>query len=277
MSNLKDKQDEKERCFVIMPISDQEGYPIGHFQKVYDQILIPAIEDAGFTPYRVDENKICDSIINKIFDAIQNCSMAICDLSSKNPNVLYELGLRQAYDKPVVLIQDDLTDKIFDIGGINTVFYKSSRLYEDVIDARKQITDAIIATKENGGIGGSLVKAIKVGTASISDEVLSQDDRIQIMLQSILNDLQVIKKKSSNNIKEQLQSNKLNVYDREMIIDICHEIMSKKDVLSNEELLELNKRLRNYTYKNKNDLDKEIYNLIDETNAILNRKLISGI
>ena len=93
----------KEQCFVIMPISDQGDYPKGHFDKVYEQIFQPAIREAGYEPYRVDENKICDSIMKKIFDAIYNSPMALCDLSNRNPNVLYELGLRQAYDKPVVL------------------------------------------------------------------------------------------------------------------------------------------------------------------------------
>lgn len=103
--------DEREKCFVIMPISDQGDYPSGHFTKVYEQIFKPAIEDAGYQPYRVDEDKISNSIINKIFDAVQNCSMALCDLSNCNPNVLYELGIRQAYDKPVVLVQDEKTER----------------------------------------------------------------------------------------------------------------------------------------------------------------------
>ena len=97
------KEEKKEKCFVIMPISDQGDYTMGHFTKVYEQIIKPSIEEAGYEAYRVDENNICDSIINKIFDAIQECPMAVCDLSNRNPNVLYELGLRQAYDKPVVL------------------------------------------------------------------------------------------------------------------------------------------------------------------------------
>lgn len=132
-------EEKKEKCFVIMPISDQGDYPIGHFTKVYEQIIKPSVEEAGYEAYRVDENNICDMIINKIFNAIQECPMAVCDLSNRNPNVLYELGLRQAYDKPVVLIQDDKTEKIFDVSGISTIFYKSARMYEDVIKAREDI------------------------------------------------------------------------------------------------------------------------------------------
>ena len=93
------------KCFVMMPISDQGNYERGHFDKVYEQIFKPAIEAAGYEPYRVDENKISSSIIEKIFKAIIECDMALCDLSNRNPNVLYELGIRQAYNKPVVLVK----------------------------------------------------------------------------------------------------------------------------------------------------------------------------
>ena len=140
----KELQEEQERCFVIMPISDQGDYPKGHFTKVYNQIFKPAIIAAGYEPFRVDEDKISNPIINKIFDAVQNCTMALCDLSNRNPNVLYELGLRQAYDKPVVLVQDEKTPRIFDVSGINTVQYSSERLFENVMEAREKITDALI-------------------------------------------------------------------------------------------------------------------------------------
>lgn len=89
--------DFSKTCFVIMPFSSPESYD-DHFTKIYNQIFIPAIKKAGYEPYRTDENKICDSIINKIFDGVQKSAMVLCDLSSRNPNVLYELGLRQAYD-----------------------------------------------------------------------------------------------------------------------------------------------------------------------------------
>lgn len=51
-------QEEREKCFVIMPISDQGDYSKGHFQKVFEQIFKPAIWDAGYEAYRVDQDKI---------------------------------------------------------------------------------------------------------------------------------------------------------------------------------------------------------------------------
>lgn len=187
---------DKEKCFVIMPISDQGDYPQGHFTKVYEQIIKPAVEDAGYSPYRVDENKISDTIINKIFDAIQECPMAICDLSNRNPNVLYELGLRQAYDKPVVLIQDDKTEKIFDVSGISTVYYKSERLYENVLNARAEIKEAILSTKD--GKMNTLVRIVKANTPDLSNIELSPDDKLSAKLDMIYDEIKKANNRNEN-------------------------------------------------------------------------------
>ena len=119
----------------------------------------------------MDEDKISSSIIGKIFDEIQSAPIALCDLSNRNPNVLYELGLRQAYDKPVVLVKDEKTTNIFDVSGINTVMYSSSRLYETVMEDRKNITEAIKATM--AGKTQTIIKIVKAEKAQYSSEKLS--------------------------------------------------------------------------------------------------------
>lgn len=214
-------EEKKEKCFVIMPISDQGDYPIGHFTKVYEQIIKPSVEEAGYEAYRVDENNICDTIINKIFNAIQECPMAVCDLSNRNPNVLYELGLRQAYDKPVVLIQDDKTDKIFDVSGISTVFYKSARLYEDVIEARKSIKKAILSTKE--GKVNTLAKIMKVNAADFSKTEVSQDDKTNIMLEVIYNEIKELKNREKKHYLSLVTKKSINsktLYDNIIAVQI---------------------------------------------------------
>lgn len=193
----KELQEEQERCFVIMPISDQGDYPKGHFTKVYNQIFKPAIIAAGYEPFRVDEDKISNPIINKIFDAVQNCTMALCDLSNRNPNVLYELGLRQAYDKPVVLVQDEKTPRIFDVSGINTVQYSSERLFENVMEAREKITDALISTRD--GKVNSIVKIVQAESASMKTGEVSQEDRMEVMLSGIMSEIKEIRNATDRN------------------------------------------------------------------------------
>lgn len=184
----------------MMPFSTPEGYPEKHFDKVYEQIIKPVIEEAGYDTYRVDEDRICDSIIDKIFEGIQNCEMALCDLSGRNPNVLYELGLRQAYDKPVVLIKDEKTEKIFDVSGISTVPYNSTRLYEEVMDARKRIYDALTATSQ--GKQSSIVKIVKAKSAKFPEGELSHDDTTQILLRSILSQVSELQRNNYEHMKQ---------------------------------------------------------------------------
>lgn len=181
------EENKAKPCFVIMPISDQPQYPAGHFNKIYEQIIVPAVKEAGFEPVRADSNQICDSIMQKILKNLVECDMAICDLSSRNPNVMYELGIRQAYGKKVVLIQDDATDKIFDVAGINTVFYKRDRLYENVIKAKDDIANAIKETYANGSF--SLMSIANLENATVDNSKIDGVVLARLMMQSIYSKL----------------------------------------------------------------------------------------
>lgn len=224
----KDKKLDKEkttekRCFVMMPFSEQGDYPKGHFTKVYEQIFAPAIINAGYKPYRVDENTISDSIINKIFEGVQNCEMALCDLSNRNPNVLYELGLRQAYNKPVVLVKDEKTENIFDVSVISTVPYNSNRLYENVLEAQEKICESLKTTGE--GRDTTLIQFVRAKEASYEDIKVNKDDTTNIMLQSIMKELQKLNSSNKNvNEKSNLDAVHVNAYniDEEGVKHILH-------------------------------------------------------
>ena len=92
------KESAQPTCFVIMPISDVDTYDKGHFGRVYEYIIKPACAAAGFRPTRADEVQATNYIVVDILRKILDAEMMICDLSSRNPNVLYELGIRQAFN-----------------------------------------------------------------------------------------------------------------------------------------------------------------------------------
>lgn len=120
-----DTQDQKI-CFVIMPISDMDGYDSGHFDRVYEHLVKPACISAGFKPVRADDVQNTNFIILDILKRIIQSDMVICDISGRNPNVLYELGIRQAFNYPVTIIKDSITKNIFDIQGLRFVEYSES-------------------------------------------------------------------------------------------------------------------------------------------------------
>ena len=260
----KELQEEQERCFVIMPISDQGDYPKGHFTKVYNQIFKPAIIAAGYEPFRVDEDKISNPIINKIFDAVQKCPMALCDLSNRNPNVLYELGLRQAYDKPVVLVQDEKTPRIFDVSGINTVQYSSERLFENVMEAREKKTDALISTRD--GKVNSIVKIVQAESASMKTVEVSQEDRMEVMLSGIMSEIKEIRNATDRN--SYLKNYETTVYPENSIFKIENiNNLEKAKILQTKE--------KGYTEKFLVELKQGV--TIKEINNALNRIKSRGI
>ena len=124
--------EEKNTCFVIMPISDVDGYDPGHFTRVYEHLIKPACEQAGFKPDRADETPRTDVIMAGILKKLIACDIAICDLSSRNANVFYELGLRHAFNKKTVLIKDYKTPMPFDISGIRTLTYNENLRIDEV-------------------------------------------------------------------------------------------------------------------------------------------------
>ena len=42
----------KPECFIMMPISDPDGHEQGHFQHVYEELISPACDTAGYDPVR---------------------------------------------------------------------------------------------------------------------------------------------------------------------------------------------------------------------------------
>lgn len=194
----------KERtCFVIMPISDNSNYPSGHFNRVYEFIIKPACETAGFLPIRADEvvttNYIALDIIKKIIES----DMSICDLSSQNPNVMYELGIRQAFNKPVTFIKDNITKRIFDIQGFRDLEYDLTLRIDNVNIIKEQLAETLTQTYENKDSEiNSLVKLL-----SISPAELTENTKLSMESELILNQLNIISNRLDKIEKTESQTN----------------------------------------------------------------------
>ncbi|HET8884716.1 MAG TPA: hypothetical protein VFM70_00005 [Salinimicrobium sp.] len=181
-------------CFVIMPISDNPNYENGHFNRVYEHLIKPACDLAKFKPIRADDilstNHIALDIIRKIIES----DMALCDLSSRNPNVLYELGIRQAFNKPVTLIKDSKTKRIFDIQGFRDLEYDEILRIDNVQDSIDLLAEAITSTYEQDDSEiNSLIKLLGITPAKIEKET-----KISTDTELILNSLSSLEKRVGN-------------------------------------------------------------------------------
>ncbi len=72
--------------------------------------------------------------------------MIVCDVSSRNPNVMFELGMRMAFDKPVVIIKDEVTPYSFDTGLVEHIAYPKDLRFADIIKFKETLRSKILAT-----------------------------------------------------------------------------------------------------------------------------------
>jgi hypothetical protein len=126
---------QKNTCFVLMPYG-------GWFDQYYDDIYCPAIEDGGLTPNRADDLYRPGTIINDIWTLTQAAKLILADLSGRNPNVFYELGLAHALAKPAILVTDSIESVPFDLRALRVIEYdKNEPNWGDVL--KDKITIAI--------------------------------------------------------------------------------------------------------------------------------------
>jgi len=106
-----------DTCFVMQPFAA----PLGEY---YEKIYKPAIEKAGLTPIRADADIFgTGKIIDQVFQGLVAAKVLVAELTSRNPNVFYELGVAHALEKPVVLVSAREEDVPFDLQHIRVIYY----------------------------------------------------------------------------------------------------------------------------------------------------------
>lgn len=231
MSDSKNEKIETIDCFVIMPISNQINYEDNHFTLVYEDIIKPSIIDNNMKPIRADETKNTNLIQLDILKKIIQSPIAICDMSSKNPNVFYELGMRQAFDLPTVLLIDDETKVPFDISGLRYVIYKKDMSYRNVKMAISNLKSALKETyekKDDKTEINSLIRLMEITTAKIETSTISKTERIEL-----LHELELKEIKSS--IKQ--------------LVNMQNSIINKIDFNSNSISFDLNPPIKRNNFK----------------------------
>lgn len=104
-------------CFVMQPFG---GYLGGYYEAIFK----PAIVQAGLTAVRADDDIFATGkIMDQVWRGIRQARVLVAELTSKNPNVFYELGLAHALEKPVILVSSNQEDVPFDLRHIRAIFY----------------------------------------------------------------------------------------------------------------------------------------------------------
>jgi len=83
-------------------------------------------QELGFSVYRGDERAARGDIFPQLLEMIVSARVVIANITGRNPNVFYELGLAHALDKPVILLSKNPDEVPFDLRSKRIVFYSSN-------------------------------------------------------------------------------------------------------------------------------------------------------
>lgn len=139
-----------EKCFVAMPIDE----PHETFHKRFETTYSNAISEAGFKPYRVDQDPSVENILERIIDEIKAAKAVFADISNDNANVWFEVGYALALDKPLIMVCDRSIrtgEYPFDVSHRNIVEFKPESL-KDFENLQKDISQrlkAIVQKRKN--------------------------------------------------------------------------------------------------------------------------------
>jgi chaperonin GroEL len=106
-------------AFVLMPFKQP-------FKDYYEDIIKPAAKAAGLEARKADEIYGTGPIIHDIWSHIWKASVVIADVTEKNPNVNYELGICHALGVPTVIIAQSIDDVPFDYQHRRCIVYETS-------------------------------------------------------------------------------------------------------------------------------------------------------
>ena len=108
-------QQEKKHCFVIMPFSSTQSCTKEEWTEIFDEVIKPAIEKSGHGYVCTRSNPVQGSIIEDILDNLDRADLVVADLTDRNPNVFYELGVRHSLRDSTILLTQRLKDIPFDL------------------------------------------------------------------------------------------------------------------------------------------------------------------
>jgi hypothetical protein len=177
----------RPKCGLVMPISAIGNCTASHWADV-KAILTEAVEAAGFEANLVSFANESRIIQNAIVENLYGNDMVVCDVSCKNPNVMFELGLRLAFDRPTVVAKDNETDYAFDTSPIVHLPYPQSLRYAQIVEFKKELATQVKSTYEAAKDPSykSFVKTFGITkVATIETKEVSREDYIIQQLKEI--------------------------------------------------------------------------------------------
>ena len=118
-----------KKVFIACPIGADDSVERARSDDLMKYVIYPTVKELlGVPPeqatVRADRMGEPGRITTQILRELIEADVVIADLTGTNPNVMYEVGIRQAMLKPFVLMAEKGQRLPFDLNDLRTVFYQ---------------------------------------------------------------------------------------------------------------------------------------------------------
>ncbi len=96
-----------DRAFVVMQVGEEGGPERRRADDVYNYIIVPALTEVGLEPYRSDLDPTPGPITPQMLRQLLEARLVIADLTGRNPNVFYELGIVHSFARRVIALAEN--------------------------------------------------------------------------------------------------------------------------------------------------------------------------
>lgn len=130
----------RNRCIVLLPSSL-------YFDRLFDEILEPAIRETGLVPDRIHRNSLSPTPVNVFVDEIEQAEAIFADVSENIAEIWLAVGCAIALGKPLCLISSRLDSTLpLGIEHLPLIPYPTGALPGDYAQLQQNISSQLSAT-----------------------------------------------------------------------------------------------------------------------------------
>jgi len=174
-------------CFIITPIGSANSDIFKKADGLIKSVIRPILNLHGFEAVPAYEISSAGSITKQVIEHVINDELVIANLTGINPNVMYELALRHAYQKKVISMAERGTLLPFDISDQRTVFYEDSLYGSEIVkpELEKAIIEVLTGEVKSNPVIDSIKEAAVINAAGEKSDtkyLLDRFDRLERMI-----------------------------------------------------------------------------------------------
>ncbi|WP_431292120.1 hypothetical protein [Pedobacter sp. P26] len=220
-----------EDCFIITPIGAAGSDTFVKAMGLIDAVIEPVLAENKMKALPANRMDDLGSINKQLIKRIVEDRLVIANLTGLNPNVMYELAIRHAARKPVIIMAEQGTRLPFDITDQRTIFYSDT--LSGVEQAKSELRNKIVFALADENPDNPIYSYLE--SAKLFRDI-KDDDPIRVILEKLDkldNSANGSSSSSSGVIRSTMSSTPLNSSSKVKVVKIQGDVDEEDEGLRN--------------------------------------------